>query len=417
MSAAPTTTAMTPAPSAFSRLFAAACGANAGDQLALAALPLTAVLVLGADAATVGVLVAAQGAAWLVGSLPAGLLVDRLSRRTVLAGSQALATVGFALATAMALAGSVPLLGFAAFVAALGTVAFALGVNAMVPDLVGRTGLSRANGRIEVARALVTLAAPVAVGAMARHATPTLAYAAATCTAALACVAALGLPRTAPPPARDRALGAEIAEGFRFLAQSPVLRPIALCALLWNAAFFAFVAVYVPFTLARVTSDPALVGLGQAGYGAGLILGAATAATILHRVGVAPVLLGGPALSVAAPLALLAAAHGGGVPALFFGQFMVGFGPMLWFVCQTSIRQIVTPPQLLGRVGATLQLAIYGVRPFGALAGGWIALRYGADVALIGVAGLFAAAFVAIALSRLAGLRSLADLPSPAPQT
>jgi hypothetical protein len=121
------------------------------------------------------------------------------------------------------------------------------------------------------------------------------------------------LPRTAPPPARDRAIGAEIAEGFRFLAQSPVLRPIALCALLWNAAFFAFVAVYVPFTLARVTSDPALVGLGQAGYGAGLILGAATAATILHRLGAAPVLLGGPALSVAAPLALLAAAHGGGV--------------------------------------------------------------------------------------------------------
>ncbi|MFZ4532563.1 MAG: hypothetical protein ACOYOJ_12190, partial [Alsobacter sp.] len=84
-------------------------------------------------------------------------------------------------------------------------------------------------------------------------------------------------------------------------------------------------------------------------------------------------------------------------------------------VCQTSIRQIVTPPQLLGRVGATLQMAIYGVRPFGALAGGWFALHYGADVALIAVAGLFAASFVAIALSRLAGLRSLADLSAPAP--
>jgi len=214
MSAEPATTATIPAPSAFSRLFAAACGAHAGDQLALAALPLTAVLVLGADAATVGMLVAAQGAAWLVGSLPAGILVDRLSRRSVLAGSQALAAVGFALATAMALAGSVPLLGLSAFVAALGTVAFALGVNAMVPDLVGRAALSRANGRIEVARALVTLAAPVAVGAMARHATPTLAYAAAACAAALACIAALALPRTAPPPARDRALGTEIAEGF-----------------------------------------------------------------------------------------------------------------------------------------------------------------------------------------------------------
>ena len=69
------------------RLSLAAFGLHGADQLAMAALPLTAVLVLGAGPALVGALLAAQAAAWLAFSLPAGLLVDRFARRTLLAAA------------------------------------------------------------------------------------------------------------------------------------------------------------------------------------------------------------------------------------------------------------------------------------------------------------------------------------------
>lgn len=71
-------------PNPLNRLTLAALGLHGADQLAMAALPLTAVLALGAGPGLVGALLAAQAAAWLAFSLPAGLLVDRLARAGLL---------------------------------------------------------------------------------------------------------------------------------------------------------------------------------------------------------------------------------------------------------------------------------------------------------------------------------------------
>ena len=113
-------------PRNFRPIFAAACGAHAADQLALAALPLTAALALGAGPGTVGLLVAVQAAAWMVVSLPGGVWIDRMSRRSMLAGSQAISAASLLLATLAASIGFTPLLGLAAFLAASGTVLFRL---------------------------------------------------------------------------------------------------------------------------------------------------------------------------------------------------------------------------------------------------------------------------------------------------
>ena len=68
----------------FTALLGAAAGTHAADQMALATLPLTATLVLGAGPDLLGLLVAAQSAAWLLVSLPAGTWIDRLPRRHML---------------------------------------------------------------------------------------------------------------------------------------------------------------------------------------------------------------------------------------------------------------------------------------------------------------------------------------------
>ena len=87
--------------SSFSRLLAAGGAAHFADQLATAALPLTAVIVLGAGPGTVGTLVALQGLAWLLASLPAGVLVDRVPKGLLIALSQAVAGLAFAAAAAV----------------------------------------------------------------------------------------------------------------------------------------------------------------------------------------------------------------------------------------------------------------------------------------------------------------------------
>uniref|UniRef100_UPI000E65EF9A MFS transporter n=1 Tax=Desertibaculum subflavum TaxID=2268458 RepID=UPI000E65EF9A len=191
-------------PATFRPIFAAACGAHAADQLALAALPLTAALVLGAGPGTVGLLVAMQAGAWLVVSLPAGVWIDRFTRRGMLAGSQAISAAALLLATLAASFGVAPLLGPAAFLAAAGTVLFVLTATSAMPDLVGPADLPAANARVELARAVMTLAAPIAVGWLAAGATPTLGYALAALAAMAGAIAALRLPRGAPVAAAAR---------------------------------------------------------------------------------------------------------------------------------------------------------------------------------------------------------------------
>jgi hypothetical protein len=84
---------------------------------------------------------------------------------------------------------------------------------------------------------------------------------------------------------------------------------------------------------------------------------------------------------------------------------------MLWLICQITVRQLVTPAPLMGRVNATMQTAIYGVRPLGALAGGFVAAQAGLHAALLLIAAAFALSTLVIVLSPLARLRAL---PEPA---
>ncbi len=408
-----TDTTATRSPTAFSRLFATAGLVQTADQIALAALPVTAILVMGAGPGLVGALVAAQTAAWLLVSLPAGVVVDRLSKRRVLLTALALSLLGATGAVAAAALQNPVLLGIAAFLAAAGTVTFVLVQIGLMPEIVATANLPRANARIELARALASAAAPFIVGFLATRASPLSGYllAAMLALGALACATRLRVPDTAAATAKPPVLQA-IAEGARFVVAYPLLRAIGLCAVFWNFAFVALLAVFVPFALTRLGTDAAGAGLAQGVNGLGMIAGAAAAPFIFARVQPRAVLLFGPLSSALGAILMALSPRIGGLAmaALAFG--LIGFGPMLWLVMQTSVRQIVTPPALMGRVTATIQVAIYGIRPIGALAGGLVGQYAGLDAAIAMVAVAFAASALVSVASPLA---RLATMPHPAP--
>lgn len=168
------------------RLAISALGLHGADQIAMAALPLTAVLTLGAGPGMVGVLLAAQATAWLVFSLPAGLLVDHWPRARLLMVAAALSAAGAALALPAAEIAWPGLLGIAIFLASCGTVLFVLSAGAPVPGFVPREGLAKANASLEFARAAASLAAPPLAGLLANWGMPAAAYGIAALTAAMA---------------------------------------------------------------------------------------------------------------------------------------------------------------------------------------------------------------------------------------
>ena len=394
--------------SPISRLGFATGFAHGADQLALAALPLVVTLGLGGGPGLVGLLVAAQSAAWLLVSLPAGALIDRSDKRRWMMGAQTLAAVCLALAALAASLHAVPVLAVTVLLGAAGTVVFVLSGFAAVPLLADPAALPRANARLELSRAIATLSAPLLAGTLAEAGQAALGFALAASCALLAAVLANGLPvlpqtGTARPP-----LGRAIREGAGFVWRQPYLRAIALCAIVWNLGFFVLMAVFVPYALTHLGLDAARTGLSLSAYGAGLLLGALAAPRLAGRLRTGLLLALGPGLSVLAGLALLAGPTPFGVlPLMAF--FLIGFGPMIWQVSQTSLRQIVTPPDLLGRVGATLQVAVFGVRPLGALLGGWIAAVWGLEMAILLVPVGFALSVLAILASPLRRLGSLEE--------
>lgn len=398
----------------FTALLGAAAGTHAADQLALATLPLTATLVLGAGPDLLGLLVACQSAAWLLMSLPAGAWIDRAPRRTLLIVGLGLGLTASIVAVIAAAADLSILLGAAAFVGAAGTVVYALTSVSLLPSLVPSTDLPHSNARLELARAIVSLAAPFTAGLLAQLLSPTWGYGLAAFGAGLALACILALPKVPAPQfasngaASDRAsFVAAIGAGARFVVRHDLLRGISLCAIFWNFAFFALLAIWAPLALGPLGLDPAGMGMAQSAYGAGLILGAVAAPIASRRLPPLAILIFGPAISVVAACSFLAAPTGHGFALAATGHFLVGFGPMMWLICQTTVRQLVTPAPLLGRVNATVQTAIYGVRPLGALAGGLVAAHAGWQGALLLIAASFLLSTLVILLSPLARLRTL----------
>lgn len=382
------------------RLAAAAFAAHAADQLVFAAQPLIAVL-LGHGPGVVGVLVGVQSSAWLLVSLPAGRWADRLATRTLVTRALAVSFGGLVLGTASAWQGWMPALalGGAAVAGAAATVAVT--VVATVPRLVPPP-LARANARVELARAAASLGAPLAAGLLMGHAV------------ALPLVVASALVLLALPAARrlpDDDAGTTpyasangLADAARAVWREPRLRAVATCAVAWNFAFFALAGLFVPLTAARGLA-PATIGTVLSCYGAGLILGALAAPRVLAWAAPPAVLVFGPASSL---LGAGLIAVGSGAPAFAAGQFLLGFGPMLWMVARTGLLQAVTRAVQRGRVAALMQASVFGVRPLGALTGAVVSAAGGVEATLALALAGFTASLIAIVASPAGALRRAA---------
>src|SRR5947199_4177837 len=154
-------------PPTFNRLAWSNLAAQSAEQIALAAAPIVAVLLLGVGEGQTGLLQTALTLPFILFAIPAGLLADRVARRRLMAGAEALRAV--ALLAILALIGlhllTLPLLALAGFAAVCGTVVYSVAAPALVPSLVAPELLPAANARIELARTVAFASGP-ALGGM-----------------------------------------------------------------------------------------------------------------------------------------------------------------------------------------------------------------------------------------------------------
>ncbi|WP_127474787.1 MFS transporter [Microbacterium sulfonylureivorans] len=398
----------------FGKLWTAAAFSNLADGVGRVAVPLIATT-LTRDPLAIAALGALAFVPWLVFGLPAGMIVDRYDRRRIMAVANALrglAAVGLAVLT---VTGSLDIwwLFAATLVFGLGETLFDNATNAIIPSLVGRRSLDRANGFLQAAQITidnfiatpiggvlfaVSLALPLWVGAAGYLIPIVLAVMLPLSAARPLRDAPAAQRQDAPEPAAAVAAGeplaaaetpAEMAAEAAAVAASPVGSTTAREAIsyLWNHRFLRSMVVFtsivgsafsfaqaptILYFLDELAVAPAAIGLVTAGIGLGALAGSLIASSLVTRFGRGRVMLGANIVAAASLVGVWAA------PEVVTG--VIAYGLMacavsVWNVPWGALRQAIVPGHLFGRVLGIIRTFTWGLFPFATLLGGLVA-RY-----------------------------------------
>lgn len=401
----------------FRLLWAGQTVSQFGSQITLLALPLTAVLVLGATPLQMGLLGAAESAPLLLLSLFAGVWVDQHRRRPLLIGAD-LGRPALLLLIPLAVALGhlrLELLYVVAFGVGALTTLFEIAYQSYLPALVGRADLLEGNSKLEATRAAAQIAGPGLAGALIGLLTApaTLAIDALSFGFSALCLGRIRAPE-APPRTTGGVDGLrrQIDDGLHTVGGNPALRALAGCSGAQNLASSLQEALILLYATRDLGLGPATLGAIFAAGNVGFLAGALGAGRTVRSAGQGPTILGSVALSA---LGFLLVPLAGGPPAaviatLAAARFCQGLGATAYTITGVSLRQTATPDPLLGRVNATFRVLAGGVVPAGALLGGILGDLLGLRPALLagGLVGLIAV---------LVALRSpLPALRAPAPE-
>jgi MFS family permease len=366
-----------------------------GSQVTMLALPLTAVLLLGASAVEMGILTACGSAPFLLVGLPAGVWVDRRRRRPILIG----ANIGRALLLATiplsAMLGVLRIeqLYATAFAVGVLTVFFDVAYMAYLPSLVSREQLVDGNAKLELSRSLAQMTGPGVAGGLVQLVGGAIAVAvdAVSYVASAGCLWLIQTAEQSPPSTGQTGIWAELVEGLQTILGNPVLRAIAACTGVWNLFGSASQAIFLLYLVRDLGISPSLTGLVLMALGPGALIGALLAPRLAARFGSGRTICAVPVVAIvpAAMIALPAGPLSVALPVLLIARFFQGLIGTVYNVTQLSLRQRLVPDRLQGRMNATMRFAVWGTLPIGSLAGGvlgeWIGLRGVLMVAILGV--------------------------------
>jgi MFS family permease len=391
-----------------------------GSAITEVALPLVAVLVLGAGAFETGLLKAASGMAFVLIALPAGAIVDGLRKRKLMLGCDlARAAVLMAIPFA-AWTGHLEMWHLYVVAAAAGvlTVFFDIAYQSYLAVLLDPLQRVDGNGKLGSTQYLAYVGGTGLGGGLAGlvGATRTVAIDAVSFLVSAVTLVLMRDKEPAPKPRpQGRRLRAEIAEGLGFVLREPLLRRIVCCTATSNLGISMAGAINVLFLLQVLQVPTGFVGLLLASGTVGGVLGGLVAGRLAARFGSARVIwvsfVGFGWTGLLVPLA----EPGWRLLLFAIGWSVFSAAAVVYNSGQMAYRQAVCPPDLLGRMNASIRWIVWGIGPLGALLGGalgtWIGIRPTLWIAMacIWLAGLW------VFFSPLRGMRDVPAAPTATP--
>ncbi|MXX25938.1 MAG: MFS transporter [Caldilineaceae bacterium SB0668_bin_21] len=387
----------------FARLWVAHVTSGAGTAITNVALPLAAVLVLGATPTQMGLLAAAGSLPNLLFGLLAGVWIDRVRRKPILIWADIGRALLLVTIPVAAWLGQLSFLQIwlVTFAAGTLTVFFQIAAISVLPALVEKRQLVEANSRLSTSDAVIAIAGPAAAGGLVQLFSAPRAILVDAVSYLLSALALGGVAEEEPQPAsqpdRDDApkpvkgiraeavsIGREVGEGVFELLRTPLLRALTFTSSLGMLAGSISAAVQMLFLVNQLHFTPSIIGIVAACSGIGSLAGAMLAGRAARHLQAGRTLLLGKLLWIVGAL-LLATADliGREIASAGVAQALVGLGSTLYFVNQLSLRQAITSVRLLGRVTAARRFVLFGVATVGAFIGGALGESIGLRATLL----------------------------------
>lgn len=390
-----------------------------GTAITVVVLPLIAVVSLHATPFEVGALAAAEWVPWLLIGLPAGVWVDRSRCRPILIWCD-LARVVLIASVPVAAAFDVlhiTQLFVIAFGVGVATVLFQVAYLSYLPALLGTDDLLEANAKLQGTQSFTQVAGPGLGGLLTQVFRPPYALVADAVSYAVSAVSLMAMRhREVRRELAPRDLRAEIAEGARHVMRDPILRTLTIAPAVSNFFFTGASSITVLFLVRTVGLDPGPVGLLMGAISLGGVAGAALARWIGRTIGTSRALW--LVTSVTTPFGLLIplTTKGAGIAFFLLGSWIVLAGILVYNVTVSSFRQAYCPPEILGRVVASMRFVLFGTIPLGSLFGGALAGAIGVREAMWIMLAGYCLQDVILVLSPLPGMRDLPTRPPSARQ-
>jgi len=366
---------------------------NLGSSFTIFALPLL-IYQLTGSALNLALSTAANFVPYLAFGLLIGAWADRLNRKRMMI----LVDIGSAL-----IIGSIPLLAalglmadrvfFVAWIYVVGFISstlnifFSSGQFAAIPSLVGKDQLVTANGRIQASYSAAQVVGPLLAGAL-LFVVPLPMLLIVDALSFLVSACTLSLIKTSfnlPGKRVKKSIGHDVIEGLRYVLKHPVLRNISIMMALINFISTTTGSQLVLFAERRLGANSSEVGFLYSAGSVGIVVLSLLAGVLRKRLPFSKVALSAMMIS---GLLTVALAFTPWYPlALLLWALISGVG-ILFNINTGSLRQLIVPNELLGRVMSIAGVLAWSAIPVGAFLGG-LAIEWTGNVVLVyGVIGI-----------------------------
>ena len=385
--------------------------AQFSEQIIIAVLPIIAVLSMNASATETAFIQMINTLPFLLLSIPMGVIADRVSRKKLMIIIEIVRATAIFILFYLTFSGSLSInkIALFGFFIAMGTVIYSVASPALVASFVIKEQLINANRSIEIAKSVAFTAGPALGGILASYLSGGLAFILAFSLSIVSAVFLICLPKEPLLEKSGRNIIQELCDGLIFLIKNKYLMPITITAFVFNLSQYLLLSIFAYYVINNLSFTSFEVGASLSLIGLGMLIGSFLYKIISKKINFGFQLTLGPISAFMASILMFLTLIYSAKILVFVAFFFFGFGSIIWTISTVSLRQLLTPSNMIAKVSSVIMTVTFGARPLGAAIGVYISANFGVKSCILAVLIGFLIQLIIILFSKPAKLKNLSD--------